>query len=127
MTKWATSLFLVLALGASVLAGMPLHGNEEKCAHGMSSMDCCKTAQGHGDQTEVASARMCCVLNRPQSGTSGSCGVQLPRGPAVRVAVHPAVVQPPMPAPIPFLVSRWAHSPPPSPSPAYIRNLALLI
>jgi len=127
MAKWTTSLFLILTLGASVLVGMPLHSNEEKCAHGMSGMDCCKTAQGQGDETDVASARVCCVLNCPQSGTSGPSRIQLPRASTVLAAVHPAIVQPPMPTPIPFLVSRWAHSPPRSSSPAYIRNLALLI
>lgn len=128
MAKWTTSLFLILTLGASALAGMPLHANEEKCAmHGMSGMDCCKTAQGHGDETDIASARVCCVLNCPQSGTSGPSGVQLPRASTVLATVHPAVVQPPMPTPTRFLLASWAHGPPLSSNPAYIRNLALLI
>ncbi|MEO8434613.1 MAG: hypothetical protein ABI596_06935 [Pyrinomonadaceae bacterium] len=128
MAKWTTSLLLILTLGASVISGMPLHSNEEKCAmHGMSGMDCCSTAQGHGNETEVAAARVCCAVNCPQSGTSGPSGVQLPRGATVLAAVYPTLVQPPMPTPIPSLVSSWAHSPPPSSNPAYIRNLALLI
>ena len=128
MVKWTTSLFLILTLGASVLVGMPLHSNEHKCAHGMSGMDCCKTAQGHGDETNVASARVCCAIHCQQSGTSGPSGVQVPRNSPLLVAViHPVLVQPPAPEPIPFLVSRWAHSPPGSSNPAYIRNLALLI
>ncbi len=128
MAKWTTSLVLILTLGASVLVGMPLHSNEQKCAHGMSGMDCCKTAQGHGDETEVASARLCCAIQCPQSGTSGRSGVQLPKSSTVLAAtIHPALVQPPAPEPIPVLVSRFAHSPPGSSDPAHIRNLALLI
>ena len=129
MAKWTTSLFLILTLGASVLSGMPLHSNEEKCSmHGMNGMHCCKTAQGHGDEIEVASARLCCVVNCTQSGTSGPSGVQLPKTLSLLyAAVHPAAVLPSTPAPIPVLVCRWAHSPPESSNPAYIRNLALLI
>lgn len=129
MAKWTTSLFLIVTLGASVLSGMPLHSNEEKCAmHGMSGMDCCKTAQGHGDETDVASARVCCVVNCPQSGTTGPSGVQVPKSSTVlATAIHPALVQPPATEPIPVLISSWAHSPPGSSNPAYIRNLALLI
>src|SRR5919106_716345 len=127
MAKWTTSLFLILTLGASVLSGMPLHSNEEKCAmHGMS--DCCKTAQGHGDEMEVASARMCCAVNCPQSGTSGPSGAQLPRSSMLLAAVtHPALVQPESAEPIPVLVLCWPHGPPGNSNPAYIRNLALLI
>ncbi|MGI9067983.1 MAG: hypothetical protein ACR2HX_16475 [Pyrinomonadaceae bacterium] len=128
MAKWATSLFLILTLGASVLSGMPLHSNEEKCAHGMSGMDCCKTAQGHGDKTDVASARVCCAVNCPQSGTSGPPGVQMPRiSRILAAAIHPAMVQPPALEPLPVRPLSWAHSPPGSSNPAYIRNLALLI
>ncbi len=129
MAKWTTSLFLIVTLGASVLSGMPLHSNEEKCAmHGMSGMDCCKTAQGHGDESDVASARVCCALNCPQSGTSGPSGVQLPRSLTIlATAIHPASVKPRALEPIPVLVSNWAHSPPGNSNPAYIRNLALLI
>jgi len=127
MLKWTTSLILILTLGASVLAGMPLHANEEKCAHGMSGMDCCKTAQGQGNETDVASARVCCAVNCPQSGTTGPSGVQLPKASTVLAAVHSTVVRPPILTPIALLVSTWAHSPPPSSNPAYIRNLALLI
>src|SRR5688572_20242055 len=126
MAKWTTSLFLILTLGASVLSGMPLHSNEEKCAmHGMS--DCCKTAQGHGNETDVASARVCCAVNCPQSGTTNPSGGQLSKPSTNLAAVYPAVVQPPIPTRFHFSISSWAHSPPQSSNPAYIRNLALLI
>jgi hypothetical protein len=128
MVKWTTSLFLILTLGASVLSGMPLHPNEEKCMHGMSGMDCCKTAQGHGDDKDVIAARICCAVNCSQSGTSGPVRVQPPRSSRlVAIALHPAIIKPLAPLPIPSSLSSWSHSPPPSSNPAYIRHLALLI
>jgi hypothetical protein len=126
MTKWTTSLFLILTLGASVVSGMPLHSNEEKCAmHGMS--DCCKTAQGHGDETDVASARVCCVVNCTQSGTTNPSGGQLPKASTILATVYPVLVQPTIPTRFQFHILSWSHSPPQSSNPAYIRNLALLI
>jgi hypothetical protein len=128
MAKWITSLFLILTLGASVLTGMPLHSNEEECAmHGMSGMDCCKTAQGHGNKSDVASARVCCAVNCSQSGATNQSGSQLPKGSTVFAPVFPATIQAPLPTRFHFRNSSWAHSPPQSSNPAYIRNLALLI
>jgi hypothetical protein len=128
MAKWTTSLFLILMLGASVLTGMPLHSNEEECAmHGMSGMDCCKTAQGYGNKADVASARVCCAVNCPQSGATNQFGSQLPKTSTVLAAVYPATAHTPLPTRFHFCLSSWAHSPPQSSNPAYIRNLALLI
>ena len=130
MTKWITSLILILALGASVLAGMPLHEEEQACTMvGMSGdMECCKKAWSHGDEQAVTTARLCCALNCPQSGTTAPAGVQIPRNSIfLAVAFHPAVLQPPVTFAPPGLHQAWAHSPPQSSNPAYIRHLALLI
>ena len=130
MTKWLTSLVLILTLGASVLSGMPLHGDDQECTMmGMSGdMDCCKAARGQGNEREVTIARLCCAVNCPQSGTTAPTGVQIPRNSMVQaVAFHPAAVQPPVSTPLPANRSSRAHSPPQSSNPAYIRHLALLI
>jgi hypothetical protein len=130
MTKWLTSLMLILTLGAGVLAGMPLHADEQGCTMaGMSGdMDCCKKARGPGDAHEVTTARLCCAVNCPQSGTTAPAGIQIPRNSTLlAVAIHPALVQPPMSVPPPGLRQTWAHSPPQNSNPAYIRHLALLI
>ena len=127
MRKRFISLVLLLTLGGGVVGGMPLHSNEEQCAHGMSGMDCCKTAQGHGNDRDIAAARVCCAVNCPQSGTTGPSGLQVPKASTVPAPPHPAVVHSPLPLPNAFIVSNWAHGPPPSSNPAYIRNLALLI
>lgn len=127
MVKWTISFFLILALGAGVVSGMPLHSNDEKCKHGMSGMDCCKTALGQGNQQEVATARVCCAVNCPQSGTKGSSSVRVPKPSSMLSAALYAMVQVAAPRVVP--VSPWlrSHSPPPDSNPAYIRNLALLI
>ncbi|MGI8734038.1 MAG: hypothetical protein ACR2LM_12180 [Pyrinomonadaceae bacterium] len=129
MAKWATSLFLILTLGASVLAGMPLHAAEQECSmHGMSGMDCCKAASGNGNETEVAAARVCCAVNCPESGTTGPGGARLPRTSTVLpLALHPATIQLPFAAPTISLHWHRTHSPPQHSNPSYIRNLALLI
>jgi hypothetical protein len=127
MAKWTTSFFLILTLGAGALSGMPLHSNDEKCMHGMSGMDCCKTAQGQGNQKEVASARVCCAVNCPQSGTKGSSSIRVPNPSSMLSAALYAVVQVAVPKAVPLSPWRRSHGPPPGSNPAYIRNLALLI
>jgi len=127
MAKWTTSLLLILTLGAGVMSGMAMHSEQEKCAHGMSGMDCCKKAQGQGSGLEVATARICCAVNCLQPGTTGSPRVQVPKTSLVLpIALHPAQ-QSALPQMIP--VSPWnrSHGPPPDSHPTYIRNLSLLI
>ena len=129
MAKWLTSLILVLTLCAGVLAGMPLHTGEQECnMPGMNGeMDCCKEARSQEDTKESTSARLCCVLNCPQSGTTEPTSARVIRvqTPLI-VALHPAALQPPVAIPSAFY-SSWAHSPPQNSNPAYIRHLALLI
>jgi len=127
MAKWTTSLFLILTFGAGVMSGMPLHSKEEKCAHGMTGMDCCKTAQGQGSAPEVATARICCAVKCAESGTTGPPRVCVPKTSLVLpIALHPAT-ESSVPQMIP--VSPWnrSHGPPPDSHPTYIRNLSLLI
>jgi hypothetical protein len=130
MTMWLTSLALILTLGASVLAGTPLHGDDQECAmmgRG-GTMDCCKTAHGEGDARAVTSARLCCAVNCPQSGTTTPTGIELPRtSTLLAVAHHPALVQPPVFITLSEHRFTWAYSPRQSSHPAYIRHLALLI
>src|SRR5688500_10503250 len=93
MVKWTISCLVILALCAGVVSGMPLHSNDESCMHGMSGMDCCKTAQGQGNQQEVATARVCCAVNCPQSGTKGSSSLRVPKPSSMVSAALYAMVQ----------------------------------
>jgi hypothetical protein len=59
MKKWLTSVFLVLALAGSVLAGTPLFTSGAES--GMSAMECCKKKK-MGATTQSA-AQLCCAIN----------------------------------------------------------------
>jgi len=129
VTRFA-SLALILVIGGSVFAGIPLHSNEEECSMpGMADMDCCKkAAQAESLTPEVSTARLCCALNCLQTGTTGSNGSQLPRpSTSQAMAIHPSVSQPLVRMFHLSVRSGWVDSPPPYSNPAYIRHLALLI
>src|SRR6266851_5272713 len=130
MVNRLASLALVLVIGGSALAGIPLHSSEEDCSvPDLAGMDCCKKAT-HAESVgpEASTASLCCALNCSQSGPTGSTGSQLPRPSASQaIAIHPASVQPVVGSLHLSLRSSWADSPPPYSNPAYIRHLALLI
>src|SRR6266851_5749025 len=124
-----SSLALILVIGGSVFAGIPLHSNQQECSMPeMPGMDCCKKAAHAESLTpEVSTARLCCALNCSQSGTTGSTGPQLPRPAGQAIAIHRSSVQP-LVGTMPLSIrSSWTDSPPPYSNPAYIRHLALLI
>jgi len=59
VTRFA-SFALILVIGGSVFAGIPLHSNEQECSMpGMAGMDCCKkAAQPESHTPEAATARL---------------------------------------------------------------------
>jgi|SRR2546425_8008027 len=126
MMKWLTTLVLVVTLGGSVLAGLPLHSNDTECTmSGM--MDCCKAALSRSNTPQVASARLCCSLNCSPNGTTPSNGVRVQPKMQPSLSAHLAGSQVILP-PVLFLRhSNHSHSPPTNSHPAYIRYLALLI
>src|ERR1700704_6210110 len=88
------SLALVLVIGGTVFAGIPLHSNEQECSMpGMAGLDCCKkAAQAESLTPEVSTARLCCALDCSQSGTTGS--PRLPRPSTTQaVAICPSSAQ----------------------------------
>jgi hypothetical protein len=128
MAKWLTSLLLIITVAGGALAGFPLHSDEQECS--MMGMSCCATALGaqeDGETTPAATtARLCCALNCPQPGSSGSI-TTLRLSPSVANALHQSALRPPIVLPISLL--RFNNTPisPPGAQPAYIRNLTLLI
>src|ERR1700716_2606573 len=87
------SLALILVIGGSVFAGIPLHSNEQQCSMPeMAGMDCCKkAAQIESLAPEVSAARLCCALNCSQTGTTGSTESRLPRpSTSQAIAIHPS-------------------------------------
>ncbi len=70
MKKRCASLVLLLMLGGSAFAGIPLHSGERGCNMTMEGMDCCKAALMQSETPEVAAARLCCALNCSQPGAT---------------------------------------------------------
>ena len=127
MKKRLASLFLLLVLAGSTLAGVPLHFGESECGMSMMEMDCCKAAWLRLQTPEVAAARLCCALNCAQNNTtSPPDGVPLTAPAPVRTPFPAALAQA-----LPLLSFRShaidrLHGPPVA-APPYLRNLALLI
>lgn len=128
MAKWLTSLVLLVVMGASVLAGTPLHTGGRECdMKGMKDgMDCCAKAHAQGNAPEVTAARLCCAVNCQSPGTTPASSVLRVTPPAT-VAQHPAAIQtlfviPGLPLRFDSAREHPQHSPP-----AYIQHLALLI
>ncbi len=124
MKKRCASLVLLLMLGGSAFAGIPLHSGERGCNMTMEGMDCCKAALMQKEATEVAAARLCCALNcSPPGATMPSRTARL--APQTVIALHPASAG--MASPALSLTLRRSHGPPQESQPKYIRHLALLI
>ena len=116
---------MALMLLGATLAGAATRGGGHECQ--MPGMrDCCKRARSAERTPEATAARLCCLVNCPQSAPTGtnftfrspSNATPTPRPPAARTPSLPA-----------FSLSR-AYAPPFQPShspPAYIKHLALLI
>ena len=119
------SLFLVLVLAGSASAGLPLPFGAAACdMHG--GMDCCQLALTQSTTPEAANAKLCCVLNCAQNGTTSPPNVvRTSSPPSVQPPSHPAAAHSPQIEPSAHLIDRL-HGPPKC-APVYLRNLALLI
>lgn len=124
-----TSLVLLLMLGGSAVAGMPMHSSEQMCPMGgaMGAMDCCKAALMKAQTAESASARLCCAVNCSKDGTSPTSSIRVSLKLQLSSFQYPPVA--PVTLPSIFALERIdrLHGPPADSHPAYIRNLSLLI
>jgi len=126
MMKWFTTLVLVVTLGGSVLAGIPLHSNDNECT--MSGvMDCCRAALNRSNTPQVASARLCCSLNCSQNGTTPANGLRVQPKMQPSLSAHPSGAQAILPSMPVLRLSSHSHGPTTDSNPAYVRHLALLI
>jgi hypothetical protein len=124
MLKRLTNLLLMLAIGSSVVAGMPLHSGGGDS--GM--MDCCKKALEQNDSPQVAAARLCCAVNCSTEGTTNpTSNSNLSARLQPAVSVHPAAATAILNSHVSLQFVAASHSPPAYSEPAYIRHLALLI
>jgi hypothetical protein len=126
MRKRLTSLFLLLLMTGSTLAGVPLHSGEKECPMA-GKMDCCARARMKGNRPEVKAARLCCALNCTEPGTTTPTG-SFQISPQFAAVFDNALV--PRAASFQGLRPARSSSPPGylrNSSPAYIRHLTLLI
>jgi hypothetical protein len=128
MKSRLASVFLLLVLAGSTLAGMPLHFGEGECGmDSMMDMDCCKAALMQESGPEVADAKLCCALNCAKDGTTSPPDiVRVTTPPLVSASSHPASTQPLTVNSLIFRRIDRLHGPPDS-GPTYLRNVALLI
>ncbi|MEO6391130.1 MAG: hypothetical protein ABIP75_04705 [Pyrinomonadaceae bacterium] len=129
MRRIVTSLFLLLTLGGSALAGAPLRADGQACGMGgaMSDMDCCKSAGLDQKLTpEAATAIINCVLDCSQEGSAPTGNVSLPQyQPTIlQIRLNP---QTDLSLRIALRKVDYFLPPPTDSQPVYIRNLALLI
>ena len=131
MMKCFASIVLILAIGGSALAGVPLHSEGREC--GMSSdamseeMDCCRMAQMQSDSAEVLVARLCCMMNCPQPGPTGTSTLPTQFSNVIAVAFEQATIQQPVLVESFSLQSRSKLSHSADSHPAYILHHSLLI
>ena len=123
MTKRIASLTLVLMLGGSVLAGVPMHSGSSES--GM--MDCCKKALEQNDSPHVAAARLCCAMNCNEPGSTSNNNTSRNFSqtgseptPLIALALPPTSIQRAVRAHYTLRTSALSK-------PSYILNLALLI
>jgi hypothetical protein len=130
MVKRLTAVFLILAFGASVANGAPLHSGGKECDMGesMEMMDCCKRARSAGNTPEIQAARLCCAVNCQNGGANGPASTARVPEPTA-VPTHPAA------APVAALAAlkpprerrglKQSHAD--ESPPVYLLNLAFLI
>ena len=116
-----TSFALALALTTSVAVGVPLHSNESSCSMSMDMPGCEHMEPGTPD---VASMRLCCLLDCQQPGSTGSVRVQVPSlnlVPIHKISPRLTFLAKPLPQPT------WQQGSSFKPPDTYLKNLALLI
>jgi hypothetical protein len=119
--KRLINILLILAVGASLAMGLPVHSGGSES----SMVDCCKKAREQNDSPSVAAARLCCAINcNDPASTSGNPGQSFSRS-----SSQPShlVIAPPPTADYKRLRVRYGQKISTNSNPAYIVNLALLI
>jgi hypothetical protein len=117
-----TNLILILAVGSSVAAGMPMHSGSSEPA----MMDCCKKALEENGTPQVAAARLCCAMNCNEPGSTNGQTSQNFRQTDAEPTTS-AVVSLPSTANYKSLRPSYLSTTSSSSKPAYILHLALLI
>ena len=128
MLKWATSLVLVLVMGAGVLAGVPLHLG----GHGCSDMECCvagmeSAPSHHSEEPAGLAADLYCFVNCREPAAPARIAGPGNNSPSARADRQPVSVQAPLAAPPARPRRRGGEARRQDSHPIYLRYLALLI
>jgi hypothetical protein len=126
MPKRLTTLFLLLLMTGSTLAGVPMHSGEREC-HMTGMMDCCARARMKSNKPEVRAARLCCALNCTGPDATPPAG-SFKLSPQLAVVLDSVLV--PRISSLQSLGPARSFAPTgyrQNSNPAYIRHLALLI
>src|SRR6267143_161476 len=71
MLNRLTTAVIVLVFGISAFAGANVYSGSSDCAmSSMEGMDCCALAASQSLAPEVASAKLCCMIECPGPGTA---------------------------------------------------------
>lgn len=124
LARWirVSSLILTFALASSVAVGVPLHSSERGCNVPTEIPPCehmTHTAPG------VDTVQLCCLLDCPEPGSTGSAQVQIPS--LNLAAVHQVAPRPALVIPKPLPRPDWTQGSSFKPPDTYLKNLALLI
>lgn len=124
-----TSLVLVFLLSGGAFAGVPVPFGEQSCDmdHASGNKDCHAAALIPTIDAQMATARLCCVLNCSKEGTAPTNVVRFAPQLQVRLIPYPTIPQAVMTSAFKNRLFGSSHGPPGDSYPAYIRNLALLI
>jgi hypothetical protein len=134
MKKRLASLFLLLMLAGSTVAGVPMHSGNDECSmhdmhgmHGMDGMmDCCKAALMANNSPEIALAKLCCAVDCQTNGSTSSKVGPLKAPASVQVPDYAVTPRPHIAAGRSVWRNQRVHGPPDAP-PTYLLNLAFLI
>jgi len=131
MLKRLTATLLLLAFGAGVASGTPLHSGGKGCGMGESAssetMDCCKRARLAGESPEIQAARLCCAVNCQNGGAGGPASSARVNAPQVAPAHPSAAASTSRPLVLPRLKSRGGPPRVEESPPVYLLNLVFLI
>jgi len=124
MMKRLAVLIFIFVIGSNVLTGTPIYAQKSEM------MKCCKSAFKSGDPDRISAAKLCCVVNCPQSGatTTTTMSVQMTQFIPLVISFLNFAFQKQAIAPqsLKHLYGVAELSPPNSP-PVYLRHSAFLI
>jgi hypothetical protein len=126
MSLRLAALFLLFALGAGAVSGVPAHAGGDECGMGDMMMDCCARARAPGHSPDILAARLCCVVNCQHPGaTERTASVRV--APPEVATPHPAAGAPPTAPPLRPARFDLTRARPNESPPVYLLHLSLLI